>query len=349
MNMNNLIHKTAIKPVTRGLMALLIGMGLFSTQAQAKCSADKGAQIITFDFNKNITDPSQNEQGTELLRTFQWNLPLSYQGTCIDAGELYYKATVPGLSEGIKIGNLNYYHFNQYLQVATEIWISGNRNAMVPTPFIDTSNYREYPRGAGVAFGTGGRGTVSLYFTRAFVGEVSLPRTLVAELFATTAAAGATKQYGPAIARVYMEGKVIVPQSCSINAGQVINVDFGRIAGRSFSQKGSSPTEYTPRNVNINLACKNISEGVQVSLSFSGQAAEGDATALASSNKDIGIRVLNASGQTVVPNQSELPVLMNYASQSGSTSMTVAPINLTGSVPDPGPFNAVATVNVEIQ
>lgn len=331
-----------------GLTILLSGVGMvFSGSALAYCTPESGSpEKFEFSYNATLLKPEENKAGTALPRNYRWYLPRSIRATCYPfngRGSHYFKATVPNLAPGVTIDRLNFHVLNNYLQVATEVYIHGR--GYFPTPFVNVSNGADGTGGINQPFSSGSDGYISLYINRPFVGEVVIPRTLITELSVSFAR---PDNYNAPLSRVFMAGKVTVPQSCSINGGQIIRIPLGKINSRNISVKGKMPEDYIPKNVNLTIACKNISEGVNVSLSFNGQVAGGDVTALATSNEDVGIRILNANGQTVIPNQSELPVSMDFIQQTGSASMSVAPINVTGNKPESGPFTAVATMNVEM-
>jgi type 1 fimbria pilin len=192
---------------------------------------------------------------------------------------------------------------------------------------------------------SGANGFVSLYFTRPFVGQVVIPNTKILDLYGTKV----TGSYGgEPMSSVYMSGSVTVPQSCEINAGQVINVKFGNIMSNDIKDPGEIAKGFTPKVVDMTLACNNISNGVVVSLSFSGEPSGGDPTALKTDNNDIGVRVRDANNNIVPPVNGNLPVTFDYSSQTGTSSMSLAPMNVTGNAPAIGQFNAVATINAEI-
>ncbi|WP_025122549.1 MULTISPECIES: fimbrial protein [unclassified Serratia (in: enterobacteria)] len=324
---------------------LLVGIGI-SNRSLAFCTPIAGVKQYDISYITSLLNPDDNKAGSVHPRNFRWYVPnTTIEAICypIDSrGSHYFKATIPNLTPGVTIDGLNYYVLNKYLQVASEVMIVNN--GYVPTPFVNISN-RQTTSGGSTDFSSGSDGYISLYIDRPFVGVQIIPRTLILEISNSFAR---PDNYNLPLSRVYLSGKVTVPQSCSINSGQTINIPLGKINSRDIDTKGKEAENYTPKNVDIKISCKNISEGVSVSLSFNGQVAGGDHTALATSNEDVGIRILNANGQTVIPNQSELPVYIDFAQQAGISSMTVAPINVTGKKPEGGPFTAVATMNVEI-
>ncbi|HHQ6537367.1 TPA: fimbrial protein [Serratia fonticola] len=338
-----------IRLVKLTLGGLLCLFSVSSFAATGWCTSTGGTKTYNFPFTKTFTSPSDNAAGMSFNRTYQWNLGGAYGVNCDCTGSAvtYYKTVIPStLTASRTYNGLSFYSLNQYFEVATELYIGGAQMDYFATPFDNISN--DY---SGACTGlsnwtSGSMGYVSLYFTRPFVGQVVIPSTKILDLFGskTDGSYGGTP-----MTSIYMSGSVTVPQSCNINAGQVvIDVEFGNIMSNDIKTSGAIATGFTPKVVNMTLACNNISNGVVVSLSFSGTPSGGDPTALKTDNNDIGIRVRDANNNIVPPVNGSLPVTFDYSSQTGTSSMSLAPMNVTGNTPSVGQFNAVATINAEI-
>lgn len=337
-----------IRLVKLTLGGLLCLFSVSSFAATGWCTTVGGTKIYNFPFVKLFDNPEDNKAGTYFTRTYEWSLAANYAANCdcTAPANTFYKTVVPGnLTATRDYNGLHYYSLNPYLEVATELYVGGNKKKWIATPFNNEDN--EFPSAcSGVTnWISGANGYVSLYFTRAFVGQVDIPSTKVLDLYGTKVSGS---YGGVPMSSVYMSGSVTVPQSCEINAGQVINVDFGNIRSNDIKTPGAIATGFTPKVVNMTLACNNISNGVVVSLSFSGEPSSGDPTALKTDNNDIGVRVRDANNNIVPPVNGSLPVTFDYSSQSGSSSMSLAPMNVTGNTPAVGQFKAVATINAEI-
>lgn len=337
---------TLLKLTLGGLLCLFSATSFAAT---GWCTTTGGTKIYNFSFIKTFTSPSDNTAGMYFNRTYEWNLGGNYAADCDCTGSAmtYYKAEVPGnLTASRNYSGLNFYSLNQYIEVATELYVGGAAIRYIATPFANESNlYSSACKGI-TNWSSGANGYVSLYFTKPFVGQVIIPSTKILDLFGTKTSGSYS---GVPMTSIYMSGSVTVPQSCNINAGQVINVDFENIMSNDLRTPGAIANGFTPKVVNMTLACNNISDGVVVSLSFTGQPAVGDPTALATNKSDIGVRVRDVNNAIVSPNGGRLPVTFDYPSQSGSSTMTLAPMNVTGNTPPIGRFDAVATINAEIQ
>ncbi|MDG1644556.1 fimbrial protein [Klebsiella huaxiensis] len=338
--------------ILAGLTALVI-----SPQAMA---ATEWCETMTkapfqdhFSFIETFTNPSQNQAGMEFPRLYQWNTGGSYQAKCdcetVTGIPILYKTTIPGLVATQTRSGLNYYRLNQYLEIASELYIAGKLNQFVPTPVQDASNLNNNSfvcNTGGTLFDTGSRGYISLYFTRPFVGQVTIPPTIILNVYGTRRAGSYSSI---PMTQITMSGSVTVPQSCEINTGQPINVDFGDIAANNFKTANQMPTGFTPHTVNMTVACTNISAGVKISLSFQGTQDSHDNTALVTTNSDIAVRIENITGVKIPVISGLLPVNLNYSTQTGNTTMKIYPINTTGNLPDGGGFTATATIQAEIE
>ncbi|MBL5860721.1 fimbrial protein [Serratia fonticola] len=337
-----------IRLVKLTLGGLLCLFSVSSFAATGWCTTVGGTKIYNFPFVKRYDNPDDNKAGTYFKQTYQWNLAANYAANCdcTTPAMTYYRTVVPGnLTATRDFDGLHFYSINQYLEVATELWVGGNKKEYFATPFLNQPNELISACSGVTNWISGANGYVSLYFTRPFVGEVVIPNTKILDLYGSKVSGS---YGGMPMSSIYMSGSVTVLQSCNINAGQVINVDFDNIMSNDIKNPGEIATGFTPKVVNMTLACNNISNGVVVSLSFSGTPSGGDPTALKTDNNDIGVRVRDANGNIVPPINGNLPVTFDYTSQTGTSSMTLAPMNVTGNPPALGRFNALATINAEI-
>jgi len=145
-----------------------------------------------------------------------------------------------------------------------------------------------------------------------------------------------------------MTGDITVPQSCKINDGQIIDIDYGDVLRKHLSTKGSGASG---KAVVTQMAyvCTNMAQGVKISFKLSGQAAPDDNNSLATDNDDIGIRIEDSNGNVITPNEGSLDSQFNYATNSGTATFKSYPINTTGSSPEPGMFTSTATITTNIE
>lgn len=333
------------------LFCLVLAGGALSAQAHASvCYPTDGTKTYNFPMDYLLQDPVENTTGRIINNAYQWNLSGNYNVTC-ECGTgtytgAYVTAKVPDTGQVYSDGNLNYYSIGEYLAVASEVYIAGGYGANKATPFTSVSNLNTAVNCARYPYATGSRGSISLYFKRPFVGVQNIPLTKVVDVYI---ASDATTQSTVPVSTVWMSGSVTVPQSCEINGGGVITVPFGDIMSGDIATKGEMAKNFNPKNVNFNVACTNISEGVKVSLSFQGTPDANDPTVLSTTNGDVGVKIQDTAGATVAPLSGRLPLTMDYASQVGTSAISLFPVNTTGNTPDTGDFTATATIRAEIE
>ncbi len=332
------------------LLLLALAGGTLSARAHASdCAPTDGTKTYNFPMDYLLQDPTQNTTGRIINNAYQWNLSGNYNVTCSCTGTYtgaYVTAKVPDTGLAYTDGNLNYYSISEYLAVASEVYIAGGYGANKATPFTSVSNQNTAVNCARYPYATGARGSISLYFKRPFVGVQAIPLTKVVDVYI---ASDALTQSTVPVSTVWMSGSVTVPQSCEINGGGVITVPFGDIMSGDIATKGEMAKNFTPKNVNFNVACTNISEGVKVSLSFQGTPDANDPTVLSTTNSDVGVKIQDNAGTTVAPLSGRLPLTMDYAAQVGTSAIQLFPVNTTGNTPDTGDFNATATIRAEIE
>lgn len=335
------------------MMVLLVGYSYSVHAGTGWCTAIGGPHVFPVTFSYTLTDPTQNTAGKIIKPAYTWNLGGSYQATCDCAAGTsnvnYYKAEVPGLPIAYSDGEYNYFKVSKELAVGTKVYIGGTVKQYFATPFVDMSNNNTGtcpgPTSA-QSFESGSQGMLGLYFIKAFVGQVNIPTTTVINLYGSK-----TKGTYPSqpLSTVTVAATINVPQSCQINDGQVINVDYGTILNTALNTKGAGPDGFTAKVTQLAYVCTNISEGVKLSFTFIGQTSAGDMNSLATNNNDIGVRLEDMSGGVIAPNSGELPAQFDYASQSGTTSFKSYPVNTTGNVPEAGAFSSTATIATNME
>lgn len=346
--------------IQRGIIVggLLACATLGAPQVQAafgQCVPISGTHGFSFLFSPVLTDPSQNVVGRIIKNADggNWNLPGSYRVKCeCQTRTASYVTAKMLLSEPVfSSGGLTYYALNEYLGVASEVFVAGYRNAFIAAPFTNESNFKTDMDGddescASTPYNSGARGRIHLYFRRPFVGVTTIPSTRLVDTYVSVVSG--VKSDVP-VSTISMSGTVTVPQSCEISP-QTVTIDFGDILTSNIQTKGAMASGVTPEERTLTLACRNISAGVKVSLSFLGEADGSMPEALKTSNRDIGVMIKDMQGNVIRPQSGRLPIdNFQYPNQSGSSRISVYPINTTGRPPAVGQFNATATIQAEIQ
>lgn len=327
--------------------------GAESSGGTGWCTSDQGTKLFSFNFKYTSTNVNDNKAGVTISPAYTWDNSGTYAVTCqcSDTGDgtRWYKGDEAQGSFVITKSGLNYHSVDDYFAVASEVYIA-SLDKYYATPFTDINNHNVDSDACGKSdggkTGAGSKGRVSLYFKRPFVGVHTLPTVQVTALYGSH-----TKGSYPssAMAAVNMSAVVVVPQTCTINDGQVVNVEFDSFPNTTMKTKGAMPTGFTPNVQTLAYICKNVSQGVLLSFTFKGETSAGDSDALKTDNKDVGIRIEDMNGKLISPNEGELPAAINYSTQSGSTSFKSYPVNTTGEVPAAGEFSSSATIITNLE
>ncbi|MFZ1872060.1 MAG: fimbrial protein [Chania sp.] len=342
-----------------------------SQQVQAASDTCKpnGAATYSFPFSPELSDPSLNVTGTVIADASQgaWNSSKNYSVTCdctpvrnsdnqLIMGASYITATPALSTPDVSVGPLNFYVLDDYLSVASQVRIAGgygNPGRLFPTPFTNQSNgYSTNPADVGQLcthdYTSGSGGQISLRFRRPFVGVHTIGNTKLLDIYITSRN---VPHGNVAVASVYMSGTVTVPQSCEISPAP-ISINLGDIMSSKFKTAGAMPDGFTPVNQQLTLACRNISDGVKVSLTFTADPDPKISNALKTTNGDIAVMIKDGNGNIISPNNGTLPINMSglgTLNSTGQAGINVYPVNTTGNTPAVGVFNATGTVKVEIQ
>ncbi|EJR2985093.1 fimbrial protein [Salmonella enterica] len=353
---------------------MLLALALFSGHALADgtmgngsgwCQPTSGTHDFPFSFNQTITDTDGNQTGTIVEEYWSAGGEYSAKCDCDNSdyrGYNYFTATTGDLTQKGTHSETRYYgHMDYYvlvtgkLEIGTEAYIAGKLGEYIPVPFSSISNNDASAGGCGDAemksMTAGNKGTVRIYITHPLVGEISIPQTTIMNLYLSKTPGSSGDNIPPSIppiAHVTMSGTITVPQSCSINAGQVIEVRLPDIEGKDIRHLGDSP-QNSHVTTQVNFTCSNVADGTNLSMSLNGETDPHNPEYLKTDNENLGIRISDKYDKTIVPGGSaELPI-EDYADGRGSTEFTAAPVNTTGHVPHTGEYQATATLEIQIR
>lgn len=231
------------------------------------------------------------------------------------------------------------------------MYVGGQVKAYKPTPWVSVSNGQPEPctttEYTSTSFGTGSKGQLSLYIKKAFVGTVIIPQTRVIDIYGSVSADSASVTFGgTALASVSISGQVIVPQTCSVNAGQIVTVDFGSFMSGEFKNKGQMPSGYTPKTITVPIKCNGMDANASLTLRFQAEASADEPAAIKTSNDDVGVQITDDSGKVIEPNSGLIPFQLDDNLQA-TVTFHAAPISTTGNAPAEGTFSATAYIRVD--
>ncbi|QOV79490.1 fimbrial protein [Enterobacter asburiae] len=293
----------------------------------------------------NVTNPANNKAGYTINNAYTWNLGSFYPIVCTcPSSSVTYFTTTTDLPSGHNDGR-QFYKVNNNLEVATQIYLAGGVNQYLNTPLDHKSNALASSCNREVMYSSGSSGKMALYIAKPFIGISSFSSDVLS-LYATS---GPTDPIGPyPVSVVHLAGSIVVPQNCTINAGQTITVDLGTMASSSFKTAGQKPTGMMDKTFNVPIKCANVDGSANLSLRVTATAAAGNPTAIASDNADVGVVVTSEQDNVLTPNISSSAIPFNI-DNSGNASVTLKayPISTTGKKPKEGLFTALATLVID--
>lgn len=313
----------------------------------------------------NMTIPAdKNKPSTEIkdLKTITSSQKYKAHCDCLTHfttvfRNVYYTSR-SSLSVDTTRGNYTYYRLNDNMSIATSIKILGRGN--VPVPFegepnvVDSGMYCYAPgeEGTPVTLVTGSEVVVSLLINKPFIGKVSVPPTIVVDLFGGLDRESSTKSTDK-LAEVKISGDVVAPQTCEIASGQELVVDFGKIPAAEFSSTPGTAVASHKITKTIQVQCTGMLNENIVYSTFNAEPVEASPTMMkVQGNEDVGLmiydkwdKIINVNGGTMDmdmgPNRGGV--------ENNSLTFSAAPASATGALPKPGTFEATATITLEIK
>ncbi|EMD9037665.1 fimbrial protein [Salmonella enterica] len=358
---------------------LITGLLLISTScayaSSGGCGADSTSGATNYasvvdDITVNQTD---NVTGKEFTSTTLSSTNWQYNCTCSagKAVKLVYMVSPVLTTTGHTTG---YYKLNDNLDIKTtlkandipglvtdQIVSVNTRSTQIKNNTVysaatqtgvcqgDTSRYGPVNIGANTTF--------TLYVTKPFLGSMTIPKTDIAVIKGAWIDGMGSPSTGDFhdLVRLSIQGNLTAPQSCKINQGDVIKVNFGFINGQKFTTRNAMPDGFTPVDFDITYDCGDTSTIKNtLQMRIDGTTGVVDQYNLVARRRssdnvpDVGIRIENLGGGVAnIPFQNGiLPV---DASGHGTVNMRAWPVNLVGGELETGKFHGTATITVIVR
>ncbi|MEO3989996.1 fimbrial protein [Pseudocitrobacter cyperus] len=327
------------------------------------CAATNGAHIFTKDVTSTINYDSNDP--TNSVKEIQWDSPGTYSARCdcsntdyrgynyfsADTGDLH----VLGSHTDQRFSGYTMYYYELVpgkLEIGTETLIAGKLKAYIPVPFDNISNNDPSAGGCGNAImddmSAGDHGYVRIYIAAPLSGQIVIPSTKIMNLYLSKTGVGTPSPAVPHIAEFYISGVITIPQSCTINAGQTIEVKFPDLRASDIRLNGASP-DASEQTTNVTFTCSNVADGSDVSVAITGENDEHVGDYLKTSNDDIGIKITDNEGNVVAPNGNARLPITDFGNRQGSIKFKSRPVNTTGDAPEAGTYEATATLTIKLQ
>lgn len=347
--------------------------GIYSAQVRAGAATCEPANGSAVSYENTLIRnllSQDNVKGASLnqaMNSPQQSYHISCDCTDSDASGANGVLIMYSLVSSLPLGHAtNYYKITDHLDLMTQITLPKNGDVTVPTSKAVSDSIHHWDKdGTGICqqqktqdtFVTGSQGVLTFYLTTPFVGEISIPRTEIARVYASSATTVTTAPpLGAPVAILYISGTLTAPQSCEINQGEVISVNFGTIQASHFTKLNNAPDNFRPVTFDIRYDCTSqglpvIPTGDKLLMLLDGADVENQYYLVArrrpsDNTADIGIVVEDSSGIYMPFLQGVLPMNQNGL---GKITLTAMPINLVGGELDTGDFQAMATLRVDIR
>ncbi|RKQ40032.1 type 1 fimbria D-mannose specific adhesin FimH [Enterobacter sp. R1(2018)] len=326
----------------------LAGAALLACTAPAfatVCANSNGVPTeVSYDLSDVFTNANNHAgQIVTLAEKSQW---IGVNATCPSgtSGNTTMRSYVTTLPIQETLDGYKYLKINDYLNGGMKITDSYSGVFYPPRDYIQMGSHPNVPRQQ--PFPVKDSNLVfRLKVTRPFINMVPIPKQTMFTVYVTT---HNTDPLTTPVYTISYSGKVEVPQTCEINAGQIVEFDFGDIGAALFSQAGAGnrPQGVTPQTKTIGIKCTNVD--AQAYLSLRVQAEKSAGNMMVSDNKDLGFIVADGTGTPLTPDN--LGSKINFRLDDASASrvdIRAWPVSVTGSKPKEGPFTARGYLRVD--
>ncbi|NWC62638.1 type 1 fimbria D-mannose specific adhesin FimH [Cedecea sp. P7760] len=326
--------------ITGGLLLACAGPA-----AATVCSNEKGIPTdIAYDLSDKFN--SSNNNVGQIVTLSEKSGLIGVNAVCPKgtSGNTTKRSYVTDLPIQEVVGSYKYLKINDCLNGAMKINDSYAGDFYPPVNYMQMGSHPNVSKNK--PFGvTDSKLVFRLKVTRRFINMVPIPRQTMFRVYVTTTTGD---PLSTVVYTISYSGKVEVPQTCEINAGQVVEFDFGSIGASLFSQAGAGnrPQSVTPQSKTVGIKCTNIDAQAYLTLRLEAEKASGNM--MVSDNSDLGFIVANSSGTPLTPNN--LGSKINFQlddTAAARVGIRAWPVSVTGVKPKEGPFTARGYLRVD--
>ncbi|WWC03826.1 type 1 fimbria D-mannose specific adhesin FimH [Citrobacter portucalensis] len=309
------------------------------------CQNSNGTPTDVFYDLSNVFNSSNNRPGqvVTLPEKSGW---IGVNATC-PAGTTVnytYRSYVTELPVQSTENGFQYLKLNDYLMGAMSITDSSAGLFYPPRNYIRMGTHPNVPKQQ--PFGVMDSKLVfKLKVIRSFINMVPIPRQTMFRVYVTTSTGDALST---PVYTISYSGKVEVPQNCEVNAGQIVEFDFGDIGASLFSKAGAGnrPEGINPQTKTVAIKCTNVAAQAYLTMRVEAEKASGQM--MVSDNPDLGFIVADKTGRPLTPNNlsSTIPFQLDDNAVA-NVSIRTWPVSVTGNKPTEGPFTARGYLRVD--
>lgn len=313
----------------------------------AVCSNASGSPTqVSYDLTSTLTkDQNQPGQGTQLVKSQDVNI----QAVCpsgSSSDNSTYRSYVTNFPVVDTDGSWQYLRLDpDYIEGAMKIHDSFAGDFYPPVKYthmgVDSNVNQGKPfnvRDSNLIF--------KIRIVKSFIGTVTIPQQVMFNVYVTTHSGD---PLSTVVYQITYSGTITVPQSCEINAGQTVLVDFGTLYSGDFKNAGQKPDDAPVKTFNVPIQCNgSINYPANLTLRVQATADAHFTQAVASDNADVGVVIADPGGKVLTPNDlnSNIPFTTDAAGKA-NVSLQAYPISTTGKSPAEGVFTALAFLRVD--
>ncbi|AHG20870.2 adhesin [Chania multitudinisentens RB-25] len=327
------------------LAAVALLAAPFSALATVCYNSNGTPTDITYDLSQ-VFNSGNNNVG-EVVTLPEKSGWVGIKATCPagTTGYVTYRSYVTTLPIQETLDGYQYLKLNDYLNGAMSITDSAAGIFYPPQDYVRMGEHTNVPQQKPFEIQDSNL-VFRLKVTRRFVNMVPIPRQVMFTIYVTSSN---TDPLTTPVYTISYSGRIEVPQSCEIDAGQIVEFDFGDIGASLFSQAGAGnrPPGVTPQAKPVKIQCSDgVAAEAYLSLRLEVEKAQGQI--MVSDNPDVGFIVANASGTPLTPNTlgSKIPFRLDD-NRVANVELRAWPVSVTGNKPAEGPFTARGYLRVD--
>ena len=302
------------------------------------------AKDISYDLS-NVFNSANNRPG-EIVTLAQKSGLVGVNAICPrgTTGKSTMRSYVTDLPITTVIDSYKYVKLNEYLDGAMQIHDDFAGTFYPPANYIQMGQHPNVPNNKAFPV-TDSKLVFRLRVTRRFINMVVIPQQTMFRVYVTTTTAD---PLNTPVYTISYSGTIQVPQSCAINAGNVVEFDFGDIGASLFSKAGAGnkPEGVSSQSKTIAIKCTNVEANAMLTMRV--EAEKVSSNALVSDNPDVGFIIANESGTPLTPNNltSKIPFRLDDSAQA-QVGIRVWPVSVTGNKPAEGRFTSRGYLRVD--
>ncbi|QGH60610.1 fimbrial protein [Serratia proteamaculans] len=335
------------------LSIIAINFSLYSPSGYSAPQITVGPFTCIFDAS-TVLEGNANVIGGTKEQSFQ-PTQCGGQSKFISTEAVFYTLTSTLGEAGLNYGDYRIYKVNEYLGVGASYTLHNDTDTIYAPSLVTNSGSCVWesagacrPDGlvSEVPIANNRRLSLLFYIIRPFVGASDFSISKAFSVGLTTSSGVA----GPIIYSYSIVGSINVPQSCVIDAGQVININFGNLSGKSFLAKGQKPDGFIPVEKTVSVKCSNIEAQSNLTMRLVATTDTDFPDAIASNKKGIGVVVTTDKDKVMVPNTyyENLPLpVVPLNKREGDFNFKAYPVKTSDGAVPLGDFTATGTLRVD--